>query len=280
MNVLITGADGFIGQNMAAALSKDHHVIRFVRAAVAPDDYAFDLPCHVPKIDDPIDIVIHLAAITDLALCEKNPNLAFDVNVLGTQRILEFARSKHVKKFIYVSTGGVYQSSPNPISESSPLDLDNTYVFTKFLGEQMTEHYNAYIPTVTLRYFFPYGPNNNPQRLIPRLVNSIKTNTPILVDHDGGPMLNLIYISDLIKGTMCAATSICQKRVFNIGGTESLKLRNISIKIGNILGIPPKFTFREESNNASYNSDISLAQKELNFYPKVGVEAGLKKIVV
>lgn len=221
MNVLITGGTGFIGSRLALRLLGDGHLVRvlgqtnneyeeqnadllaqngaeIVLASVTERNRIFSLV-------EGIDWVFHFAA----AQHEANvPDQHFhDVNVIGTENLLDASIVAGVKRFVHGSTIGVYGEADghtieNPITEDSPVNPANIYGRTKLEGESLVLSYAERLPVVVIRISEVYGPGD--QRLL-KLFKGIQKGMFFKIGA-GRNLHHLIYIDDLIDGMLLAAT--------------------------------------------------------------------------
>jgi len=218
MNVLITGATGFIGSRLAlkcvennysvralgqennAAESQNKELIAKMGAEVISGSVTDrDL---MLEICSGIDWVFHLAA----AQHEANvPDQYFrDINVDGVKNLLDGCVKAQVKRFIHGSTIGVYGASlEGDIDEKSPLQPNNIYGVTKLEAEQLVKSYRDRLSYVIIRISETYGPGD--RRLL-KLFKAIKKKAFFMIGK-GENMHHLIYVDDLIEGLFLAAKS-------------------------------------------------------------------------
>ena len=254
MNVLITGGTGFIGSQLALTLLEAGDSVQVlgqqntdaeidnkkriesqgaevVLASVTERDRLFELL-------KGIDVVYHLAA----AQHEANvPDQHFwDVNVTGTQNMLEASVNAGVKRFVHGSTIGVYGSAmEGTIDEETPLRPDNIYGVTKLEGEKQVLAFQDKLPVVIIRISETYGPGD--RRLL-KLFRGLKKNTFFMIG-DGKNLQHLIYVADLIEGLRRAArveTAVSQTMV--LAGKEPITTDQMVADIAAALGVKgPRF---------------------------------------
>lgn len=278
--ILISGANSCMARTFVKAFSNKYDFIGADKSAPEKANYAEFIKWDVssdnkPIIKQKIDMLIHYAGLTDIKFCEDNKEIAFSTNVFGTFNTLEFAKNNGVKKFINISTGGVYKESDSAHKEDGFKEPPNFYAFTKFLGEKLCENYSKYFKIAIVRPFFPYGPETHPERLINRLFTQIKNDAPILLNHGGKPKINPCYIEDFNY----ALDSIIEKDEsncsdYNIGGAETATIKEICEIAGNILGKKPLFTNtgKDAFNILSDNSKINKI-----FKVGTGIREGMEK---
>ena len=159
------------------------------------------------KINDEYEIssIYHLAAILSTK-AEKDPKLANDVNINGTQILLEAMTGSFVKKFIFASSSSVYgNNNKTPFSEDDNVDFQiSQYGATKKMGEVMcyTYHHLSGIPISCMRFFTVYGPRQRPEMAIHKFTRLLKKGQAIPFFGDGSTSRDYTYIDDIIDGIM------------------------------------------------------------------------------
>ncbi len=208
MNILVTGATGFVGRWLIRRLMAEHELFCLVRSpeslprsarvhAVAQDlSGIFDL-CRLPTS---MDAIVHLAQSRQF---RRFPEQAFDifrVNTDSTLQLLEYGRKAKIKAFVFASSGGVCGYQPDPILETDPPEIINFYVASKYAAECLVKAYGDYYSTVTLRYFFVYGEGQR-NMFMPSLVERVLQGTPITIAGKTGVAMNPVHVSDAVEAT-------------------------------------------------------------------------------
>lgn len=274
MNIMMTGADGFIGTNLREYLkNKEYNVIPFtgdVRDRITAESS--------------IDCVIHLAAVTERDAFRDDLYNSFAVNVHGTLNTLEFCKKSGVK-IIYVSTCGVYgNSNENVISESlTPLPYDS-YSESKLIAENLCRRYSvdAGVNSVILRLFNVYGGGQSEPFLVPYIINCLNNNTPVTLKTPHY-VRDFVYIKDIcraIESSLTYSDNNCE--VFNIGSGTPHKVSDLPEVAAEIIGCKFSYAPVENKNNSgiSYSiADISKAEKILKWKPKFTLHAGLTDLI-
>jgi len=280
--ILITGGSGFIG----------HHLVRSLRSE-GYDIYNIDLASEDPleRIDirdlnklshkfEEIkpDVVIHLAAVASIPICEEDPSTCFDINVKGTFNVAYLA-SKYDAKIIFASSSAVYGKPkvlPTPVSH--PYFPVNVYGLTKALGEQIIMYYGK--SYVIFRIFNVYGPECNRSYVIPDIIRKIlRGENPVRLLGTGEEARDFIYITDVIEAFKIA---IRQDTVgiFNLGSEKTYKIKDIANMIKNIMGknVDIVFEGKPRPRDLSINwADISDAIP--GWKPRVDLIEGLKETI-
>ena len=186
MNILLTGATGYIGSYMLNYLSKNTP-IRIIPLCRKLPSYLSSwrnkfevIECDVTKLDElkkevpkDVDVIIHLAALNDVK-SSKNPEQALIVNGLGTRNMLEIAKGTNCKNFIYFSVLQVYGRELNgTLTVDSPIKIENDYTFTHYVAEGYCRLYssvhnlNANIIRLSYSFGCPVSPKVDRWTLIP-----------------------------------------------------------------------------------------------------------------
>jgi UDP-glucose 4-epimerase len=243
VKILVTGATGFVASHLIPALvGAGHDVVGggHDRARIPDEAIAFEVDLAAP--DWPslpvVDAVVHLAQ-ANVPFPDRADAL-FAVNVAATQRLLEHARRTGARRFVLASSGSVYGTSPGRLSEESPLAARDFYSATKVAAERLTQAYESHLETAILRLFVPYGPGQV-RRMLPRLVERIRTGEPIQLNREGRPRMNPIYVDDVVDVVLRVLDGAGSAGVLNVAGDEVTDIRAVSELIGELVGVEPLF---------------------------------------
>jgi len=292
MNILITGAAGFLGRSVARALSSSGHN---VYALLKPGNqvalkYFKDLNLQIVRQDlmkldttslpGGIEVLMTLAQSSKFRDFPHQSNDIFYVNVNANLELLNWALKTNVKHVIHASSGGIYGSPSNATQdfflESDQLETIQPlgfYLGSKLCSEIVFKNYSHLFQSMTiLRPFFIYGPGQNEQMFIARIIKSIDIRKPITLQGENGLRVNPIFVEDAAEA-FCAALNLNGMNVLNVAGTEVLSLRDIVNIISNILGKPPQIT-NLPGEPTDYIGDISLSIKKLST-PKTSFQDGV-----
>ncbi len=223
MNILVTGAAGFISSQLSYRLYKEGHNVSlldnfsyghednliFEDKTFADEIYRKDIR-EIDFLDKlfkekNFDVIYHFAGITPLPDCQNNPSLAVDVNVRGTVILLELTRKYGIKNFVFASTSAVYENNKDfPSVEDKVEKPTLIYPSTKYAAEQFCKAFHeAYnIPIVIFRFANVYGPHIDCLRTQPPVMGYIirelfYDRQPIL-HSTGNQERDFIYVDDLI----------------------------------------------------------------------------------
>jgi UDP-glucose 4-epimerase len=281
--VLITGCNGLIGEALVKNLVKKEvfNLYGIGRALRAPlHIIQLDLSGYWSDKELPgkIDFIIHLAQSEKFREFPDSAEEVFNVNTGSTLKLLEYARKAGAKKFIYASSGGVYGNSDIGFNEDSPLQMNKDlgfYLTTKFCSELIVQNYTQFFDINILRFFFTFGEKQRRDMLIPRLVESVKTGKPIILQGKEGISINPIYVEDAVQAI---ARIIETKGSFNvnIGGSEIVTIKQIGEMIGKHAGKAPVFEYRE----GEVKNLIGDINKMKSLYvPKISLDEAFKKMI-
>ena len=225
-------------------------------------------------------IVIHLAALTDVNYCQKNPVECFKVNVNGTQKILEIARKKECK-LIYASTSHVYGIPTKlPIRENHSRNASSIYSASKIGGEICCESYaHSYDMDISImRLFSVYGPRGPDNLVTSKIIKQLLSHNTIKMGNLF-PKRDFVYITDVIKSIDVVLKNLSGLQIYNIGTGRSLSineicniLKKLSKKNISILSLKSLSRRNEILDMVADSSRI----KQLGWKPTVTILQGLK----
>ena len=310
--VLITGAAGFIGSQLASGVLSqgsydlvglDNFSAPYggghcqVRARSLIDRFGF----HIDTIDlsticgqnlfdnyGRFDIVIHLAAWPGVRFGQLSPNSYYLNNVNAFGNILDFTNLSKPSKFLFASSSSVYGdlASSGPVFENSATgqNLKSFYAATKWSNEVLAESYQGItnIPTMALRFFTFYGPKGRPDMAYWHFLESILSNRKVdLFGSDGG-IRNFTYIEDAIK-IMLALMKVefSGYRPINIASSSPITTLELLETLGSRLGIHPRYQViaRPEYDASITHADTSLLKSLIGNYHESSIEFGIQSFV-
>jgi UDP-glucose 4-epimerase len=277
--ILISGANGLLGRYVVQEFRDLYEVHALVHSLPMEPFanvtyYLKDFCADWTTIDLPSNIhtVMHLAQSELFRDFPEHALDVFNVNVTSTVKLLDYARLAGASKFIFTSTGGIYDTTLGVVNENSPTNtfgkLGN-YFATKLCSEILTHNYTSYFDVSLLRLFFMYGKGQKRAMLMPRLVDNVDHGRPIKLTENGGIVINPIHVSDvvnIIKRLMVSDGSY----TYNVAGPEHINLQCIAKLIGDRLGKEPVFEYVSDVADNCI-ADISLLESRI-YSPKVKLE--------
>jgi nucleoside-diphosphate-sugar epimerase len=283
MKVLVTGASGFVGRHLVPELAQAHDVVcvlrdpasahgldrsRVIEADLTDPHIARKLPEHT-------DVVVHLAqAYLDFP---DHASDLFLVNAASTHWLAEYARTSGASRFVFASSGSVYRPSSELLREDAATAPTSYHPATKLISEQLLQHYDPFFTVAILRLFAPYGPGQV-DRLLPRMIQSVRSGSPVVLSRGGEPRINPIYITDLVR-IVCLAVEGGTSYTINVAGPESASIRELAEIIGRLVGRSPVFEERDNDSPGSFVADTTLMRRLLNVDSLVPLDEGLRAMV-
>lgn len=304
--VFVTGGAGFIGTALAARLADQNKVILYDnlhRNALK----STSLLNH-PNVDfqqgDVLDAtllsrameganhVVHLAAIAGVDSVMESPVRTMRVNLLGTLNVLEAAhRLSSLERFVDFSTSEVFGTHAYKVEETHVTSQGSvgearwTYAVSKLAGEYLTHSYyhEFAVPTVTVRPFNIYGPNQVGVGAIHHFIRRALQNQAIEIHGDGSQIRAWCYIDDIVDALLLILENPeARGEVFNIGNPRSIvTVFDLAKHIISLSGSKSKIVFKpiNYSDVEIRVPSIEKARTLLGFDPKVDLEEGLQSTI-
>ena len=309
-NLLITGGLGLIGKSLIQILLKDFNLkildtspqikrhknyikrfnkneVKFVSCNILNED-------KLSKTFNNIDVVIHLAAMLGVKNTESHKDLCWRINATATHHIVNACIKNKIKKLIFSSSSEVYgeQQTVKKISENSPLLGRNIYALSKISAENFirTKLKKSKTKYTILRLFNTYGEGQVAQFFISKLCYSAINNKNFIVNGNGSQIRSYGYSEDIAMGIKkCIQKKITDGKIYNIGNSnEIFTLKQVIGLTSKLFKKKIKVIYNVDFKKGDRNKnreifqricEIKKAKKEINFYPKIGLEAGLKKVL-
>ena len=284
MRIFITGGAGFVGIRLCKKISQLHKVTVYDNFSNSNKE---DFPTlsdvtllvgdilNKSKLLDSMknhDVVIHLAAKTDVIDSIDNPDDTFQTNVHGTQNVLDSCVSNNITKFIVTSSAAVYQNSDAAISESSDAGPSSPYGQSKLDMEKIT--ISSKLNYSILRLFNVYGSDQN-NGVIANFRKNILENVPLTIFGDGKAVRDFIHIDDVIDGLILSIKST--SGIYNIASGNGTSINNLAKLLIQLSGKNSEIIYKSARDGEIIYSvaNITKSQKELGFYTKISLDVGL-----
>ncbi len=313
---IVTGAAGFIGSHLSAALLRRGDAVVGVDnfdpfydhtakvANIAPlkcDGFELveadirdgEAMCRLFDRVRPIS-VFHIAALAGVRPSIQEPARVVAVNVEGLVNVLEAARRCGCRRFVFASSSSVYGNpeKEGPFSEDDPVDQPiSPYAATKRAGELLCHTYSRLYDMLIacVRLFTVYGPAQRPDLAIGKFMRLIANGRTVQMFGDGGSSRDYTYIDDIIHGILAAhdriqvsnlkpqASSLC--RIWNLGGSNPVALRRMIEAIGSVVGKTPRIEQlpMQPGDVQRTWADLGRSRAELGYEPKTSFGDGLRK---
>jgi len=300
---LVTGAAGFIGSNLVETILDLGYRVK------ALDDFSTGKKANVELfIDNPnyefiegdirnfdtclkacegVDYVLHQAAWGSVPRSIEMPLLYEEINIKGTLNMMEAARQKGVKKFVYASSSSVYGDEPNlPKREGREGNLLSPYAVTKRVNEEYGKLYTRLygLDTYGLRYFNVFGKRQDPESkyaaVIPKFIKQLLNDEQPTIYGDGKQSRDFTYINNVIEANLkaCLASHEAAGEVYNIayGGREYLIDVYYSLCKALDKDIEPIFGPERLGDIKHSNADVSKAKEKLGYEARWSFDEGIK----
>ncbi len=296
---LVTGGAGFIGSHIAEALLDQGESVRVLdnlatgretnlaalqgRAQLIRGDLR-NLEAVRAAVEG-VEVVFHQGALASVPRSIADPVTSLEININGTQNVLQAARDAGVRRVVYASSSSIYGNTPTlPKHEQMQPHPVSPYAIHKLTGELLCEVFTSIygLETVALRYFNVFGPRQDPTSeyaaVIPRFLTALIHKRRPIVFGDGEQTRDFTYIANVVQANLLAATSrAAVGYAMNIGYGEQVSLNTVLHLAGELLGVTPDVEYREPRPGDVRDSlaDISLAQLLLGYKPIIGFGEGL-----
>jgi UDP-glucuronate 4-epimerase len=308
MNILVTGAAGFIGFHVARALLErgdevicvdnmsDYYDVKIkcdrneiLKKYPGYKFYECDIANYecMEKIakDTKIDKICHLAAQAGVRYSVENPFIYEQTNVKGTLNMFHIAKEFNIPQVVFASSSSVYGKNFNyPSSEDQQLDTPiSLYAATKKSGELMAHAYHHLfgIKMTGLRFFNVYGEFGRPDMMTWIFTENILKGKEIKVYNNGDTWKDYTYIDDIKRGVVAALDNPQEYEIVNLGNHTPMHLKRcveiIEQETGkkaimNLLPLQPGDVVKSFA-------DVSKAKRLFNWEPTTQMEVGLQKFV-
>jgi UDP-glucuronate 4-epimerase len=307
-HALITGGAGFIGSHLVDSLLADGWAVtvldnfhdfydpaikeanvrphagnsrfRLVRGDVTRLDAVRD------RLTGPFDVIVHLAARAGVRPSIADPVGYQNVNVGGTQQMLELARQLGVKQFVFASSSSVYGVNPNVPwrEEDAVLKPISPYASTKVSGELLAHVYSHLygIRVVALRFFTVYGPRQRPDLAIHKFAHLMLEGRPIPVFGDGSTRRDYTFVADIISGVRAGmAYDRTPYEVINLGNNQTVTLNEMIAGLEKALGATATIQrLPEQPGDVPQTwASVDKAGALLGYRPTTRYEEGVRRFV-
>jgi NAD dependent epimerase/dehydratase len=302
--VLVTGADGFIGSHLVEALVREGYKVRALALYNSFNHWGWldsiscikDVEVVTGDVRDPffcneitkgIDTVFHLAALIAIPYSYVAPQSYVDTNVNGTVNMCKASMENGVRKFVHTSTSETYGTALYvPIDEKHPSQAQSPYSASKIAADAMAMsfHHSFGFPLVIARPFNTYGPRQSARAVIPTIISQLASGMTEIKLGDTTPTRDFTFVTDTCRGLLALAKSdTAVGRTVNIGS-------NFEISIGETFELIKKVMksnarlIRDEQRVRPAQSEVqrlwcdnSLIKSLAGYVPEVSLEEGITR---
>jgi UDP-glucose 4-epimerase len=225
--------------------------------------------------------VFHFAGIGDIVPSIEQPVDYMDVNVQGTVRVLECARSAGVEKFVYAASSSCYGLAATPTDEHHPIAPQYPYALSKFQGEQASFHWHTVynLPVNSVCIFNAYGPRVRTTGVYGAVfgvfLRQKLAGKPFTVVGDGTQTRDFIYVTDVASSFFAAAETPIAGERFNVGAGNPQSINHLVSILGGDVTYVPK---RPGEPDCTF-ANIHKIASGLGWKPKVAFEDGVKRML-
>lgn len=306
-SVLVTGGAGFIGSHLVDGIIKEepenlvvvdnfflgkkrnlnNAVEKYPSLKIEYKDAA-DINAMRGIVEmESVDVVFNLAVVP-LLTSHDEPKMTWDVNVNTTMVLCELLRKNHYSTLIHFSSSEAYGTAEKiPMDEDHPLNPTTPYAASKAAGDLLVTSYNKTfgIDASIIRPFNNYGPRQNEGSyagVIPITIKRILSGLPPIIYGGGEQTRDYIFVTN----TADAAIEIYEHKntrgkILNIASGEEITIKKCITAIAELLEYDKPFIYEPPrlADVKRHWADISLAEKLIDFKPKVGFEEGIKETV-
>jgi NAD dependent epimerase/dehydratase len=308
LRVLVTGAGGFIGSHLVAALAAAGARVRPVVRYTSRGTWGH-LEQLAPSVRDSLevvlgdvrdaqfmrnqirgcDVVFHLAALIGIPYSYEAAESYVDTNVRGTLNVLQAAREAGAGRVVITSTSEVYGTARyTPMDEAHPLQAQSPYSASKIAADKLGESYHLSfgLPLVTVRPFNTYGPRQSARAVIPTIVSQVLAGVETLRLGSLAPVRDLTYVEDTVRGFLRAGVAEqAVGHVINLGTGEGISIGDLAHAIMKIVGrelpiVEDADRVRPQASEVRLLiAKTELAHTLLGWKPEVSLTEGLQRVV-
>lgn len=305
-NVLVTGADGFIGSHLVELLHRSGYSVKALAQYNSFNNWGWieDVACKkeieilTGDVRDPhycrhitkgVDTVFHLAALIAIPYSYIAPASYVDTNIQGTLNICQAALDNQVARVIHTSTSEVYGTAQYvPIDEKHPMQPQSPYSASKIGADAMAmSFFNAFsLPVVIARPFNTYGPRQSARAVIPTIISQIASGARQIQLGDVSPTRDFNYVLDTCRGFLALAN--CDAAIgqaVNIGSNFEISVKATLELIRKLMHSDVEFV-TDESRIRPGNSEVfrlwcdnSKIYEMTGFKPEFNIEQGLQATI-
>lgn len=296
--LLLTGASGFLGKNLLLGAPPDWRILAVYRAesdfpefvrSIGRDQVtpvrcdladAADVERMFGRYGDRWDACVHLAAAVDIPWSVRDPSGDLRANVLPLLNLLERI---HVGKFVYFSSGAVYDGLEGEVHPLVPVSPTLPYAISKLAAERYVACYaqrkRAIDSYLIVRFFGAYGPYEPPHKIYTRLIRAFdqEGRNEYTIYGDGKNLIDAMYIDDAVAAIRKMLAGSCVNEIVNLAAGQPLTIEMLVREVARVLGAGPIHIRKDGIANESNRFWGSTAEMRdlFGFLPGVSLASGI-----
>ena len=298
MKYLVTGGAGFIGSYITKRLVEEEEQV------VVIDNLNTGKEKNLESIKDKIDFVkgdildknlleditrnidgvFHQAALASVQDSFSKPDEYYDVNVNGTENILELAKKNNFK-VVYASSSSIYGNPKRiPTEESDEKNPINPYAKTKLEKEELAKIYSKMgVKVIGLRYFNVFGKGQSKEYagVLKLFLERIRDKSPPKINGDGTQARDFVHVSDVVNSNIMSMNSDVNHAFFNVGTGTSITILDLAKTIikSSGLNLEPVFGPALKGDVQKTTANIDLIKEKIGWKPTVVLEEWIDEII-
>lgn len=299
MKILITGGAGFIGSHLCEFFLKKKDIKKIIILDNLKDGDRKNIKHlksskiqlkkkdinnykSITKYFSGIDVVVHLAALSDIVPSINDPKNYLKTNIIGTMNVLEAMRAKKVNKIIYAASSSCY-GLPKifPTKETESIDTRYPYSFSKNIGEQVIIHWSRVykMKYISLRLFNVYGTRSRTHGVYGAALGVFLkqkiSKKPLTIVGNGNQKRDFIYVSDVCEAFYKSIRSKKKNLILNVGSGTPKTVNYLS----NLIGGKKIFISKRPGEPNITHADIKKIKENLKWRPKITLKEGINKVL-
>ena len=307
--VLVTGAGGFIGSHLTELLVRRGARVRAMvhynsrgdwghLSALPPEmlEQVEVLPLDVidpfamDRAAEGCAVIFHLAALIGIPYSYAAPASYVDVNVKGTQHVLEAARRHGARRVVHTSTSEVYGTARyTPIDEAHPLQAQSPYSASKIAADKLAESYQRAfgVPVVTLRPFNTYGPRQSARAVIPTVIAQVAQGSRTVRLGALEPIRDFTFVTDTARAFVAMAEAdLPPGTVCNAGAGQGISIGDLARRIVSAMGASAEIVTEaarvrpDDSEVLELVASASAIRERAGWTPEVSLDQGLARAIL
>ena len=288
MNILITGANGYIGSRLVKLLNSLDNIsvyplyrdlnfesipnVKPIIANLSDSQFISSLPNN-------IDMVVHLAQSREYRNFPDSVDNIFSINVHSTNMLLEWCRQSGVSQFLFASSGNVYKLQNKLLTEDDLCIPTGYYGATKYAAEQLIMSYSRFFQVCILRIFGVYGPGQK-NMILPNIYEMLKRGDEITLAKKSGLYFTPLYIDDCLEMLLKIFESDFKENhcIYNLAGKETINLGELIDFICSSTIIKAKIKVTDDEPTYLMG-DISKFIRDFDYIPNGLIKELILKII-